>query len=249
MQRLRRFLNARLSPEGEMGLHFTVGLALILAAAFLFGEIAEDVVDGATITVVDAELAQWFHQRAHPSFTQLMFFITHWNGIVGSSIMGVLLAAWFWYRGAHYWLIVALTALPGGMLLNVALKHVFQRARPSFDDPLLTLATYSFPSGHTAAATVFYGLLACYLARRTQRWRLRALVFCAAGLMVMLVALSRMYLGAHYLSDVLAASVEGLAWLAVCITAVSTLHRRRMARGKPSWSEQARRRARIGGDL
>jgi hypothetical protein len=98
MQRLRHFLSARFSPEGEMGLHFTVGLALILLAAFLFGEIAEDVVDGDTITVVDAELAQWFHQRGHPVFTRLMFFITHWNGIVGASIMGVLLAAWFWYR-------------------------------------------------------------------------------------------------------------------------------------------------------
>jgi undecaprenyl-diphosphatase len=59
--------------------------------------------------------------------------------------------------------------------------------------------------------------------------------------MVALVALSRMYLGAHYLSDVLAAAFEGAAWLAVCITAVSTLHRRRMARGKPSWSERTRR--------
>jgi undecaprenyl-diphosphatase len=57
--------------------------------------------------------------------------------------------------------------------------------------------------------------------------------------MVMLVALSRMYLGVHYLSDVLAAAAEGAAWLAICITAVSTLHRRRLARGERSWSEHA----------
>ncbi len=53
----------------------------------------------------------------------------------------------------------------------------------------------------------------------------------------MLVALSRMYLGVHYLSDVMAASMEGAAWLAVCVTAVSTLHRRRLAQGKSSWSQ------------
>ena len=247
MQRLRSFLSARFSPEGEMGLHLTVGLALILLAGFLFGEIAEDVVDGDTITVIDAQLAHWFHARAHPVFTRVMLFITHWNGIAGSCVMGVLLAAWFWRRGAHYWLIVALIAIPGGMLLNVALKHIFQRARPSFDDPLLTLTTYSFPSGHTAAATVFYGLLACFIVCRTRSWRRRVLAVAGAVLMVGLVALSRMYLGAHYLSDVLAASVEGTAWLAVCITAVSTLHRRRTARGKPSWSERARRQARAGG--
>ena len=246
MRRLRTFIAARFSPEGEMGLHLTLGLALILLAAFVFGEIAEDVVEGDTITVIDVHLAQWFHQRAHPGFTQLMFFVTHWNGIVGASIMGTLLAAWFWRRGAHYWLIVALMAIPGGMLLNVALKQVFRRARPSFDEPLLTLATYSFPSGHTAAATIFYGLLACFLVRRTHSWGRRVLAMAGAACMVALVALSRMYLGAHYLSDVLAAAFEGAAWLAVCITAVATLHRRRTARGKPSWSERTRRHPQAG---
>jgi undecaprenyl-diphosphatase len=97
---------------------------------------------------------------------------------------------------------------------------------------LLTLSTYSFPSGHTAAATVFYGLLACYLLRRVQAWPARAAIAAACCLMVALVALSRMYLGVHYLSDVLAASAEGAAWLATCITAVSTLQRRRVNRAR-----------------
>jgi len=232
--RLHRFLAARFSPEGETGLHFTIGIVLILCAAVAFGEIAEDVVQGDKITLIDVQLAQWFRQRAiHGSgFTDAMLLITHWNGIVGSSIMGVLLALWFWYRKAHYWLVVTLAAVPGGMLLNVALKHIFRRARPTLEDPLLTLSTYSFPSGHTAAATVFYGLLACYLVRRVTSWPARLAVIAACVLMVMLVALSRMYLGVHYLSDVLAASAEGAAWLTVCITAVSTLQRRRMARAR-----------------
>jgi undecaprenyl-diphosphatase len=237
--RLARVLAARLSPEGELGLHLTVGLALLLAAAWIFGAIAEDVVTGATITRVDVRLAHWFHDRATPGFTRAMLFVTHWNGLVGSSVMAALLALWFWRRRAHYWLVVCLIAVPGGMLLNVALKHVFRRVRPAFDDPLLSLLTYSFPSGHTAAATVFYGLLACYLVRRVRAWGARALVVLGAAAMVTLVALSRMYLGVHYLSDVLAAAAEGAAWLAICITAVSTLHRRRLARGARSWSERA----------
>jgi len=234
LKKLHRFLAARFSPEGEMGLHFTIGIALILCAALAFGEIAEDVVEGDTITLVDVQLAQWFRQRAiqGSGFTDAMLFVTHWNGIVGSSIMGVLLALWFWYRKAHYWLVVVLAAVPGGMLLNVALKHIFRRARPTLEDPLLTLSTYSFPSGHTAAATVFYGLLACYLVRRVHTWPARIAIVAACVLMVMLVALSRMYLGVHYLSDVLAASAEGAAWLAVCITAVSTLRRRRLNRAR-----------------
>jgi undecaprenyl-diphosphatase len=232
LKNFHRFLAARFSPEGEMGLHFTIGVALILCAAMVFGELAEDVVEGDTITLIDVQLAHWFRAHATAGFTGLMLFITHWNGIAGSSVMGVLLAAWFWYRRAHYWLVVVLVAVPGGMLLNVALKHVFQRARPTLEDPLLTLSTYSFPSGHTAAATVFYGLLACYLVRRVRGWPARAAIVAACVAMVMLVALSRMYLGVHYLSDVLAASAEGAAWLAVCITAVSTLQRRRIARAR-----------------
>jgi undecaprenyl-diphosphatase len=228
--RLHRFLAARFSPTAEMGLHFTIGIALILFAALVFGEIAEDVVEGDKITLIDVQLAHWFRARATSGFTNFMLFLTHWNGILGASIMGALLALWFWYRKAHYWLIVVLVAVPGGMLLNVALKHVFRRARPTLEDPLLTLSTYSFPSGHTAAATVFYGLLACYLVRRVQGWPARAAIIAACTATVMLVALSRMYLGVHYLSDVLAAAAEGAAWLAVCITAVSALHRRRIAR-------------------
>jgi undecaprenyl-diphosphatase len=146
--------------------------------------------------------------------------------------MGALLAFWFWHRKAHYWLVVVLAAVPGGMLLNVALKHVFHRARPSLEDPLLTLSTYSFPSGHTAAATVFYGLIACFLLSRVKAWPARTAIVMACCSMVALVALSRMYLGVHYLSDVLAAAAEGAAWLATCIVAVSTLQRRRIARAR-----------------
>jgi membrane-associated phospholipid phosphatase len=236
--RFRRFLAARLSPEGQFGLHLTVGLALILLAAIAFGEIAEDVVEGDTITVIDVQLAHWFRARATDAFTQTMLFITHWNGITGTGVMTALLAVWFAWRKAHYWLIVLLAAVPGGMLLNLVLKHIFRRQRPSLEDPLLTLATYSFPSGHTVAATLFWGVLACYLVRRHRAWPRRALIVGAACVMVMLVALSRMYLGVHYLSDVMAASMEGAAWLAVCVTAVSTLHRRRLARGLPTWSER-----------
>jgi hypothetical protein len=71
-----------------MGLHLTVGLALILVLpAWLFGEIAEDVVTGDTITSLDVRLAHWFHAARHTGLHRAMLFITHWNGIAGSSIM------------------------------------------------------------------------------------------------------------------------------------------------------------------
>lgn len=229
--RVHRFVAARLTPGEELGLHFTVGVALMVLAAWLFGGIAGEVVDAEEITVLDDWLARWFNARATPAFTQAMLYLTHMHNTAGMLIMTAILGLYFYLRRAAYWLLALVLAVPGGMLLNVLLKHIFQRARPSLDNPLLTLATYSFPSGHTVAATLFYGLIAAYLVCLSARWKERLLIVGAACLMVGLVGLSRMYLGVHYLSDVLAAMVEGCGWLAVCITGVSTLRRRRAARG------------------
>lgn len=229
--RLQRFVAARLSPEGQTGLHLTVGVALMLAAAWLFGGIAEDVVNNESITLLDVRIAQWFHANASTSMTHFMLFISNWHGMIGAPIMALLLAAYFHVKREHYWLVATIAVVPGGMLLNVLLKYVFHRSRPSFDAPLLTLPTYSFPSGHTANAALLYGLVACWLVMRYRGTGARVAIFAGAALMVALVGISRMYLGVHYLSDVLAATAEAGCWLAICITAVSTLRRREAARG------------------
>lgn len=228
--KLMRFLSARLSPGGQFGLHLTAGVALLAAAVAAFSEIAEAVGEGDDIVRYDEHVSQWFAQHAFEPLTTLMFGITHLHGIPAMSVLSALLGLWFWRRGAPYWLLATAICVPGGMLLNVLLKHIYERARPAFDEPFVTLVTYSFPSGHTAAATLFYGLLASYVVTTNARWGVRAVALAGAACMVALVALSRVYLGAHFVSDVLAAMAESLAWLAVCITSVSTLRRRRAAR-------------------
>jgi undecaprenyl-diphosphatase len=231
IENLQRFMRARLSAEGAFGLHLTVGVALMLAAAWAFAGIADEVMEGAPITALDARLAQWLHQHASHGFTIIMLGITWLHSVAGIALLALLFGAWLYRRRLSYWLLALVLTVPGGMLLNVAFKQLFQRARPHFDDPMLTLATYSFPSGHTASATVLYGLLACYLAAHADSRGRRVLAVAGALAAVALVALSRMYLGVHYLSDVLAAAAEGSAWLAICVTAVSTLRRHRAQRG------------------
>jgi membrane-associated phospholipid phosphatase len=228
--RLTTFVAARFTPGEALGLHLTAGVALLLFAGWIFGEIAGDVIAQRDITVLDAWLAQWLHVRATPASTGALLFITHWHSSLGVSLMALVLAICLARRKAWYWLLAVAVTVPGGMLLNAALKLVFQRVRPSFDNPLLTLDTYSFPSGHTVGATLLYGVLAAYLSCQVRHWGARAAIAGAACLMVALVGLSRMGLGVHYLSDVLAAVAEGTAWLAICITAISTLRRRRAAR-------------------
>ena len=127
------------------------------------------------------------------------------------------------------WLFGIGLTVPLGMLLNVLMKYAFHRARPSFDDPLLALTTYSFPSGHVAGATLFYGVIAAMVISRTAAWRWRVMTVLAAITLVALVALTRVYLGVHYLSDVLAAFAEGVAWLALCLTGLHTYWEHRFA--------------------
>lgn len=231
--RLRRFVEARLSPEGELGLHMTVGVVLMLIAIVVFHEIAEAVMGMEQITVLDQQVAYWFNQNAIPWITWCLLVITHLHGVIGAITIACLLAWYLHRKGATYWLFTLVITMPGVMFLNVLLKYIFGRARPSFETPLLdALSTYSFPSGHTATATALYGLLGAYLVCQTdhRQWRRRTVIVLAAFAMAALVGFSRIYLGAHYLSDVLAAMAESYGWLAICIAGVSTLRRRRHVR-------------------
>lgn len=235
-ERINKWVAARLTPGEETGLHLTAGVLLMLFLGWVFAEIAEEVIEGEELTVLDAQLSAWVFQNHHPWVTGFMFLITHWHSPGGVLAMTAILAVWLWRRRERYWLAALMLSVPVGLMMNILLKYLFQRERPQFEEPLLTLATYSFPSGHTSGAMLFYGFLVAYIVRSTNRKRWWLWSAAVAGLMVLLVAVSRVYLGAHFLSDVLAAIAEGCLWLTICITTVSTLRRRRarLARGLPS---------------
>ncbi len=228
--RLRRHIAARFTPGEAFGLHLTLGLLAMVLCIAMFGQLASDVFSGAPIAQLDQELAVWFNRHAHEAWIPVMLGITHWNHPIGLLLMTAVFVWFLRARAAHYWTAAVLLAVPGGMVVNVLLKYTFQRARPSFEEPLVQLATYSFPSGHTSGATLFYGVLAAYLIVQWRGTGVRLLVLLAACAMVALVAYSRVYVGAHYLSDVLAGVAVGCAWLSICITGISTLRRRRAAR-------------------
>ena len=216
------FLRARLSPDGYLGLHLTIGMTVLLLAVFVFAHIAEDVVERDSLVVLlDAHLMHWVQAHATAARTAFFLFVTHWHNTPGVLVMTTLLVLWLAHKRSWDWVLRVVLAVPLGMLLNVLLKNIFQRQRPVFDEPLLTLLTYSFPSGHTAAATLLYGVLAAWLLTVLQR-RWHAPVVLLAASMVVVVALSRVYLGVHYPSDVFAAMASGTAWLAIVLISVST---------------------------
>ncbi len=211
-----------LSPAGLA----IAGWAAFLLAGVLFITIAWNVSARSPLVRLDASLAAWLHAHGVPGLTSVLIAVTHLNSTVAIGAWSAVFTAVLARMREKYWILTLWLAVGGGLLLNWLLKLSYERARPRFDDPLLTLTTYSFPSGHTAGAVVFYGVLAAFLASRFHEpWKRLA---CVAGAIaaVALVAFSRMYLGAHYLSDVLAAICSSTAWLVLCLASVHALVRR-----------------------
>ena len=118
-------------------------------------------------------------------------------------------------------------AVPGGLVLNALLKLAFERARPALDHPLVHLTTFSFPSGHATGATVWWGFVLVLWCSSRPGAAARIAGTIAVVAVVLLTALSRVYLGAHYPSDVLAGIAEGTLWLLVCFSGAQAVARRR----------------------
>jgi membrane-associated phospholipid phosphatase len=203
---------------------FWIAVTLLLAGGTAFGFIAEQVKSDAPILQQDLQVSVWLHTHGSALFTALFLAVSRVHSTIGIAIMYLLVAYTLWHRKERYWLLSFTLALPGGMLVNNIVKHLFNRARPGWDDPILTLTSSSFPSGHTASATLFYGFISAYVAYRVKSSNFtRALFVFVAVVMVALVGFSRIYLGVHYLSDILGAISLSMVWLVVCLVGVRAL--------------------------
>jgi membrane-associated phospholipid phosphatase len=210
-----------------------VGWSAFLIAGMIFLAIGWNVSTRAPLVFLDARIAAWLHERASPGLTQFMLAVTHAHSPAAIAALSLLFALVLARLREWYWMLTLALTVAGGFALNAVLKQAYERARPHFDDPLLTLETFSFPSGHTAGAVLFYGVLAAFLVSRYYGRLQRAACVIAALIALALVAFSRIYLGAHYLSDVLAAACSSTAWLVLCLAAVHGLVRRKMQAGSP----------------
>jgi undecaprenyl-diphosphatase len=129
-----------------------------------------------------------------------------------SFVVLAVLKRWLEMRGLA-------VCLVGGVILNELLKHLFERARPE-TFRIVEATGYSFPSGHAMVSLCFYGMIAFLIARTIPLWRWRMVVLSSAGLFILLIGISRIYLGVHYPSDVLAGYTAGGTWLAFSISLV-----------------------------
>ena len=214
---------------GPRDIRFWVAIGALVASSIAFAFIADAVSDNSPILKQDLQVSVWLHTHGNPVFTAFLYAITQVHSPVGMTIMSVLLAVMLWRQGHRYWTLSLALAVPGGLLINTMIKLLFHRARPIWEDPLLTLSSASFPSGHAAGATLFYGFIAAYMVWNTKKAWAQAVIVAGCALMVALVGFSRIYLGVHYLSDVLAAASMSMVWLVICLVAVRGIAHRRGA--------------------
>src|SRR6266542_1622080 len=174
----------------------------------------------------DHSIATWFHERLTPVFVTVLRAFTDFGS--GEWIGIIIFAVALFFAWKRWWpsLVTLVVAVPGGMLLNEWVKLLVHRHRPFVDGPFVDWSGYSFASGHTIGATLLYGQLLLFIlpALKARHWRLLC-IFSAISL-VLLVGFSRIALGAHFLTDMLAAIFFGAVWLTFCLFATKPMRAR-----------------------
>lgn len=217
-----RIRHRTLSPILSISLRMVLGFVIIVAGAGVFAGLAGQLGAGDELGRADQAFTDALRASVPLSALPVFAVLTHMGDTatltglcIGMAIALVTLdQRWF----AFSWVV----AVAGNGLLNQTLKQILGRVRPLHRDGFVLEQGFSFPSGHSSGAVVAYGMLA-YLALRLlpARWHLLALL--AGVALAFTVGASRLFLGVHFASDVIAGFASGTAWLAVCVMSIELM--------------------------
>ncbi|MGH7469003.1 MAG: phosphatase PAP2 family protein, partial [Longimicrobiales bacterium] len=193
---------------GAVAAFVTVSVVVGTLASIVFALFAGFVMQGSTQSI-DERVLRWIQLHRTPGRNAFMLELT----TLGSGmvlIMLVLVASVFLWLTRHHWSVyILLMGVLGGQLVNRLLKGIFERPRPSIVDWVTDVHSKSFPSGHAMTALIAYGSVAYLVARLEPTARLRRTTWALAILFIVAIGVSRMYLGVHYPSDIIAGYVAG----------------------------------------
>ncbi len=213
------FYRRWLSPEGYLGLHLVIGFVVATLAFIAFDYVADKVFATPDIRKADLEAQMLARRLVSPRLTIIMQTISVFGTLPAQVSLSLAVIAWLRKVKSHRRLYAFVATMAGGAALNGLMKLYYHRARP--DSPLVLAHGYSFPSGHAMASVCFFGSLAYvvyFTVDRRRFHRLEAVIAC--GLAALAIGASRIYLGVHYFTDVVAGFAAGLAWMAVCFSGV-----------------------------
>lgn len=203
-------------PKTQHELDVTLEIALVFvvfaAGVTLFAKLADEVVEQETL-VFDKALLATVHQLSSSTLDAVVPILTNIGGPIGGVVMACVPVMYLWTRSSKKKALVVALASIGALILNLILKAAFVRPRPEEWTHIVAESSYSFPSGHAmASAALGFALIA--VAWRT-RWRWPVIV--GAGLYIAVIGLTRLYLGVHYPTDIIAGWLVSLAWVAIVV--------------------------------
>ena len=199
------------------------GLALAAIALWLFTYIAEEVFENET-QAFDANVLLSIRSLQRSWLDPIMVFITDVGDPIVLLVICVSLSVILVLRHHKAEAMTIAIAGFGALGLNFVLKNLFARARPELWSRIVDVTNYSFPSGHAMLSMVMYGLLGYLLATRFDRWR--GVIATISTLLILLIVLSRLYLGVHWFTDVVGGYAAGLVWLVTCILSLEIWRQR-----------------------
>jgi undecaprenyl-diphosphatase len=213
-----RFCQQRFRMGGRYGLGFTLAFAATILALGTFLQIVDDLAEQETIYHLDMQIRALMVNVVSPALTPWVVRVTDVGSVPVISGMVVVVAGILLVRRQWWRMLELVVASAGGGLLVLVLKGLFQRARPV--ETLVDAHGFSFPSGHAFGSTVFFGMLVRLAWSSTMPLfgRISATLLCA--LAVLLICTSRVYLGVHWLTDVMGGVTAGLTWLIACLIIV-----------------------------
>jgi undecaprenyl-diphosphatase len=232
--RLRTFLRNRFSREETLGLYLTVGFLLCAVLVTLFGLLADEVFEVGKPGPLDSWITLYVRTLQTPARDAFARAVT----LLGDArflVLACLATVAVLYQQKHRvaGLFFAGSVI-GGWLLETLLKIAFHRARPDLWPALVLEKTPAFPSGHATMSTVFFGGVVVLVFHLSGSRRLRAAVSLGAAAIILAVGASRIYLGAHWTTDVAAGFLVGLFWVVVCATGIEYFAKRRVGAAKGS---------------
>ena len=223
-----------ISRAGRLEVALLLAILLAVAGLWTFVAVAEKVVDGNAGKFDRTLLLALRHQDdlavpIGPSWTlQVARDLTAFGGPVGITLITGVVAGYLALQRRFGLLSVILASIVGGTVLSLYLKHAFQRPRPEVVPHLTDIASSSFPSGHSMLSSVAYLTMAALLARVVPDLKTKIYLFVVAVGLIGLIGFSRVYLGVHYPTDVLAGWGLGSAWAILCCLFAHFLAQRRL---------------------
>jgi membrane-associated phospholipid phosphatase len=193
-----------------------VGLVASLMMMLALAEIHEHL-GGPRMERWDAHIQDHVHGDTTPRMTRIMFALTYIGSPRVLTPAIAVIAVLLWWRRLRHAAMVWLIATGGAGVLVTVLKLHFHRIRPDLPWAFVHEPSFTFPSGHSVFAVVVYGMAIYICMRRLRRDWQRAVLLVAAGALIFGIGVSRIYLGAHYPSDVAAGYFVGAVWLTVVV--------------------------------